>query len=156
MPPSPIELLRINTSTSAHSKLSTPVSMLKTQKEPEMEEILPLWSCMPRDLKISPLSKRLEMSSEFTELSLDCSTIKDNSMLVFSITVHGHSFQLNPMKTSHTSTQAKLSILKSMKELSLETLRNGLINTFKTTMLLPMICTFHSTKSKQRKATLTV
>jgi len=154
MPLSLIESTRINTSISAPSKSSMLVFMLKIKRVLEMPLITLHSFCMQRDLKISPLFKRLEMWSEYTELSWEFTTIRDNSMPVFSITVHGLSFQLIPTTVSHTSTLAKLSILKSTSQLSCKTQKNGHINMLQITTLLQMICMFHSTKLQTRKVTL--
>lgn len=132
--------------------------MLKTKKELEMVVISLLSFFTLRDLKISPLFKELEMWSEFTEQHSDSTTIKDNSMLAFSIIVHGLSTLQKPTLTImlHMLTQANTTHLKNQKPLSYKTQRNGLLNMSKTTMLFQVICLFLSAKYKAQRETLTV
>lgn len=145
---------QIRTSTFVLWKLLIQVSTSREKRELVMEVTMPLWFFMPRDSKIFQLLPELEMLLEYTEPLLDSTTIKDNSTLVFSTTVHGPSSLLKVMKIVPLLILARTTVLKSMKLLYYQTSENGQLNISLLTMSLLVICLFPWTKYKMRKLTL--
>lgn len=75
--------------TSAHSRLSTPLSTSSSRRVLEIPVTLLLSSSTPRDSRISPSSTELEISLESTELPSDSTMDRDSSTLTCSTAAHG-------------------------------------------------------------------
>lgn len=134
-----------------------------------MEATMPPLFSMQQSLKIFPLSKELEISSECTEPLWDSTTTIDSSMLTSFLPAHGPYSALTrralfkksaqardqPTKMLPSPIQESISLSKSRRLQSSETWESGLNSTLPTTMWSPQTCMLHSTKLDHRRATST-